>query len=505
MKKNVLIFSVVGLVGLAAGIYSCSHEMEIVPSDETAVIRSIEKAKEFLVSGAGELSLPDTYYKANGDEPGTRSPEMQSLLSGAIQPDWSLAQVWEWEGDVFTEMPVTLTSPIRYTTLIEERGDVVSLTTQAPHTRVRIIENHGTGAMTGFVVTMLPDDLYTGNLYELTSNPEGSDFSGIIVYSLLDGIPQWGWRYDAGEIANILLFNTEYEEHADPYVRIFMGFMADTATRGDYFYDYIENGDGDRYGGHIQDIICHGFTRLPEGGSSGGYSGGYYYFPPDEPYRPEKSPMKDSGYGDGGGGGGKLTPKPDAPLSKKLFNIKDADTKKVEKMLEEILIDCMGGKLNGDLQKEMNGGKLQLNFVNNSVLGGKFSLSNGITITGYDSEDLFHEMFHAFQSYQETVSSFNNSSANRELEAYLAEYMYSGKLTGGNSFDADVQSLFDLYLTENGTLKDPSMEAMFNSMFKDVANHIKTKYERWGNSTPYDDKRTGMQSIANIRHLAQNC
>ena len=56
------------------------------------------------------------------------------------------------------------------------------------------------------------------------------------------------------------------------------------------------------------------------------------------------------------------------------------------------------------------------------------------------------------------------------------------------------------------------MEAVFNDTFKNIANHIKIKYEGGRNlppnhpdATPYDSKRTGMQSIANIRNLAKDC
>ena len=41
-----------------------------------------------------------------------------------------------------------------------------------------------------------------------------------------------------------------------------------------------------------------------------------------------------------------------------------------------------------------------------------------------ESNLLFHEMWHAYQAYQETPSSYVNSLLNLDIEAHYAQYIY---------------------------------------------------------------------------------
>ncbi|MDR2912181.1 MAG: hypothetical protein LBV38_02615, partial [Alistipes sp.] len=116
------------------------------------------------------LSLPNTYDMTNTSFHRSRSGE-PFMLDGAIEPDWSMATTWEYEGEFVTEVPAKLTRRVLYTVLVENRTDTVSLTTQAPHTRIRIVESPRADTMFSFVVTMLPDESYFGDLWQLGSNP----------------------------------------------------------------------------------------------------------------------------------------------------------------------------------------------------------------------------------------------------------------------------------------------------------------------------------------------
>jgi hypothetical protein len=82
----------------------------------------------------------------------------------------------------------------------------------------------------------------------LGSNPEGSDYQGVAIYSTTDGIPLWGWRFEAGEIMNTLLFDAEHEYEVDPDVRIGMGIAPTGTTRGSGFKE------NDRI--WIEDVVC---------------------------------------------------------------------------------------------------------------------------------------------------------------------------------------------------------------------------------------------------------
>lgn len=258
--------SAAALLGLGAGIYSCAHESGLIPGD-TAVNQAALRARKFLETETEAPSLPDTYFKANGNSQQTRT-EMVSLLNDAIEPDWQNARVWEFEQDIVTEVPVLLKHKIGYRTLIRERGDTVSLATQAPHTRIRVIER--ADSMFSFVITLLPDESYEGNLSLLESNPAGSDYSGITIYSKPDGTPEWGWRYKNGEIVNTLRFDNAYEDQADPNVSISMGFGGEYITRA---FVIIVFEDGSTYIFYMDDIICTP-PPPPPSGSGEGNSGG---------------------------------------------------------------------------------------------------------------------------------------------------------------------------------------------------------------------------------------
>ena len=45
-----------------------------------------------------------------------------------------------------------------------------------------------------------------------------------------------------------------------------------------------------------------------------------------------------------------------------------------------------------------------------------------------ESNHLMHEMFHAFQAYQETTNTYVNAQMNLEIETHYAQYLYVRKL-----------------------------------------------------------------------------
>lgn len=445
------------------------------------------RAREFLASEAGALALPDTYYKGDAE---TRSAEVQSLLSDAVRPDWTGAAVWQTDGGVIAEIPATLTKSVDYTTLVEQSGRQVSFVTQEPNVRVLVVEPRDGRETYCVIATFLPDEGWGGDADELTIGDKADDYSGLLVYSLPDGTPAWGWRYDSGEATHIVLFGDGAAELQDPDISVSMGVSGGALTRRTYYIEPVS------CVAHVHKVM-YLHERLAE--SDGGYSSEY-----SDKYTVWVDPGSGSGGVDRRKGSSASSA---APLAKRLFKGPSSlDWGAIEKMIKDIMADCMGGNLYNAL---VNGGR-QINFQftpsGPGATAGSFSLSEWRVTSDKDSGSLFHEMFHAYQAWQLSKTAYDNSSANRELEAYLAEYMFSGNLTGGNSFDGDIEMLFDEYLTKNGALRDPSVEVVFNDTFKNISNHIKTVYEtKWGNYTPYDSRRTGMQSIANLRNLAKGC
>jgi hypothetical protein len=493
IMKRKLFICVVAFIGLTIGIYSSCTDN---PFDEFVHEEEIYAARSYFENLFSVDDIGEEFEQGNG----------VGFDPGDFTPNWETATVSK-DFDSVVNVEVDIYSTLYYGAKWSVSSDDFSIAKQKLLILTDKSGNRGAGIndMCGYIMTIFTDERNNVYGHEFSNVKPSSKFCGIVAYSLIgnnkvvridryeNGVKTRGVSIFDGREKSVVAADMEY---------VFSNITIGRGTRSAY-----TRGSGFEEDDPIQieDVVCTG------GGSSGSDYGGFFnwwYIGGGGYYNGGGYDPIDKG-GLGGGGGGYRPPQSNSPLSKKLFrnsSISEANWEKIEKMIEKIMADCMGGKLYNALDDAMGSGTLAINLVNASGVGGLFDLSAGIFITGFDSQDLFHEMLHAFQAYQETETSFNNASANREVEAYLAEYMYAGKLTGGNRFDPDVRMLFDEYLTENGTLKDPSMEAMFNSMFKDVANHIRIIYEqKYNNPTPYDDKRTGMRSIANIRHLAQNC
>ncbi len=490
MRSNLLIGGCVCLLGLAVATNSCAPHEESTPQENT-VNDAVMRAREFLELETGGVLLPDTYLRTNNGEPTTRADKkFQGALSIAavdLEPDWERAVHWKYKGDRVTEVPAVPSAPVSYFTLIKERGDTVSLAVQEPYTRIRVIESPNGKEIFGFVITLLPNENYTGELDDLDSNPVGSDYTGLSLYSALDGTPLWGWRYTNGEIVNTLLFSTDYENLYDPNVQIFMGFGSRSVTRAQD--NAIAIDPVTVTGKRPDDGEDAGTGDIPGGGG-----------PPPPPNNPNHH---GGGGGSSGNSGNSGTPTPDTPLTDKLFEVDEVDAEKIEDMLEDLLIDCMGGKLFNGL--DGRSGNINLTFTPGSNTSGFTpGIKGGLRLSSLNIGSLLHEMIHAYQYTGQTSIQWDSNTANREVEAYLAQYLFTKSYTG-NRFGSQMQDL-SFYLNNNGTLKDPSDEAAFNALFNDTAKHIQIVYEvERGKSIKYDDKQSGIQSIANIMNLAKDC
>ena len=140
-----------------------------------------------------------------------------------------------------------------------------------------------------------------------------------------------------------------------------------------------------------------------------------------------------SGGGITGGGGSSTSGGGSAPLAKAMFrnsNMIDQNWGIIERMLEKITEDCMGRNLYNALLDKLDGKQLIIQFVStgNSRFE-KIGEGYGITLNmEMESNQLFHEMMHAYRSYKETLNSYNESMINGEMEAWYAQYLYVKKL-----------------------------------------------------------------------------
>lgn len=148
--------------------------------------------------------------------------------------------------------------------------------------------------------------------------------------------------------------------------------------------------------------------------------------------------FEDAPRGGGGGGGSGISPAPDgtnttSPLEKAMnstFNnldkLKLADRQKVDTMYKKIAADCAGQTLLFFLSKLAPDSRLNIEFTDS--IDKYSSPNNTIYIRNQgESNEFFHELFHAYQSSFLTNIEFNSRVLNLEIEAHLAQYKFMGR------------------------------------------------------------------------------
>ena len=225
-----------------------------------------------------------------------------------------------------------------------------------------------------------------------------------------------------------------------------------------------------------------------------------------------------------GGAGNETNPvKPgsnNSPKAKKIFrnsNMTEANWKVLEIMLDKILADCLGEALYNGLANFLNGQTLTIQFSNGS--DGLFSgngATAGITLgSQMESNQLFHEMMHAYRAYQETLSSYKGSNMNGEIEAWYAQYLYTSRLPeypGSKWEERDntdprrvaIKNLTNI-IDNKGNIRSG---ASVGELELEIANTVvPTFHENYypADKYPFDYDRPGLENFTNLKKLTINC
>ena len=146
---------------------------------------------------------------------------------------------------------------------------------------------------------------------------------------------------------------------------------------------------------------------------------------------------------------------------------------------------------------------------NTNVSGIKLSAIN------MESNHLMHEMFHAFQAYQETKESYGDATINLEIEAHYAQYIYLKKLKEypeskwEKSYGISNQRLIGIanlesYIDEHGQLlseiPDYLLDSYLSMTLKKVFTDDKNYYKY-----SYDSSRYGTSNFQNLQTITENC
>lgn len=204
-------------------------------------------------------------------------------------------------------------------------------------------------------------------------------------------------------------------------------------------------------------------------------------------------------------------------IAKKLFrNSKMIESNWIianEKILQ-ITNTCIGDKLIKELLGVLDGKTLKLDFINEG--DSKFDPGfGGIKLrTNAESSYLFHEMFHALQSYTEQET-WNGANLNLEFEAHFAQQIFIEQMSENEwklwkertKFDSRWKAVRDLknYIDNHGRLLPGITE---NDLQDEFMKHTIDGFRRVG----YDNldyswlsSRKGSKNLSNIQKITIDC
>ena len=265
------------------------------------------------------------------------------------------------------------------------------------------------------------ENLHAINPLELSSN-----FSGFVMYYAIDGQFINGWQLKNG----VLLGRVLHRRVSDAGV----GQTTPLKTRGwwdddpnhcpTYLDEVIVTAPGSRWRPRPDFVEV-----FPPSSGSGSGSGG----------------SNNSGGGGGSNSGSQNIPRPPAshqslqplevriwaPNASQIFrnnSLSEAEWRRLENLLEQMMNSCLGEALFTELANELlrHGSLLFVTFANQDA--STFNFRNGLVtlgLGGLDYSILFHEMFHGLQAYRETQASIseNRNIMNIEVEAQFAQYL----------------------------------------------------------------------------------
>jgi hypothetical protein len=380
----------------------------------------------------------------------------------------------------------------------EEKEDMSYL---ASNIRLIVRTDKGTGETDGFIMIACPDLSYaeknkSHSLENISYLERDKDFSGLVLYYDMEGNFVNGWQYVDG-IAYVF-HPAEKKNPGEPELRYMSCFSiyqtvytyTDAYVYNEYQYTLVSSSQ-----------VYVGSFCYETGG--GGYGGG--------------------GGSSGGGGGGSTTnstPASYAPKASKIFrnsNMTKENWEKLERMINKIIENCMGNALYSGLTNYLNGKTLTFQYNTGSGSSFQFDGSTAGISLGMDasSNNLFHEMWHAYQAYQETWASYYNSTMNTEIEARYAQYLYIrslneyvpgskwAKMYTDNPINKSIGDL-EIYVDKYGKLQPGASSELLETYILNNPVAILKNSDNY-NNTIYDYQRTGIQNFNNLKNLTVNC
>ena len=301
--------------------------------------------------------------------------------------------------------------------------------------------------------------------------------------------------------------------HKDPASGLF--FLSSETVTSRVSTIYVENTFCSHviaYTGNGENFVDHGYNCWT--------SPGGYFVIDDE----GNGSITDGGGGGGGGDGdSSCSSATAASVAPKAYNIfrnskmTEQNWKNLEVMLDRIIKDCLGGELYNGLKSFLKGKTLTIQFKAGTDGGfGMQGESVGIALgMQMESNQLLHEMFHAYQAYQSTLAQYNISLLNNEIEAHYAQYLYTSRLPEYKGSKWEKRDFYDLrrksikklatYLDMKGNLLPGVTNDLLNIEIISrvtpalrAAGYTEDKY-------PWNDFLSGIANFKNLNKLTINC
>lgn len=469
------------------------------PTKEKAIGLTVEEAQQNFESSVKTFRLSPPQV--------TRTLDEESLAT----PLWGKASVLVFENKEIVEVPVEAPA-----TFIHEKrnlADTVSKKNQWCNTAVSLVAEKGTDGSVFFTIARItvegeylkrhkerPIKVRIGSL---------SDFSGAVRYYTMQGELISGCKYSSGKIIatispcdstkSVVKTRSSHEVCTESVTEYTDYFCTDVYIGGEFMSTSCEaTGSWTQSEWHCHtvqdpDPVCSKCKQNPcVCGQSGGGNTGSGGTPPAAPV---------------------------APKAKALFhnsNMTEADWKKLEKYLETIIDDCMGKGLYNGLMSFLKGNTISFQFTSEKEAAYNPQTDILKLDISMDSNELFHEMVHAYQYRKEkSLDSFYSVKMNLEIEAHYAQYLYlAGTLEydssnwriGVDGGDKRILSTMNLrdYVNAKGYLLDGVSTDQLDIYleFNVVPAFMSDKDYK---SYPYDNERLNIENFKTLQEITINC
>jgi len=212
------------------------------------------------------------------------------------------------------------------------------------------------------------------------------------------------------------------------------------------------------------------------------------------------------------------------PNLSKLFNHQNISTGqalKLESLINKMMLDCLGSTLYNALFTYNAKGKNPSTKINIEFTNGYSSYNpdtNTINLdSNLESNHLFHEMWHAYQSSTLSTNEWNNSIINSEIETHYAQYLYLSRLKEykGSKWEKSwtqhprlnaIRQL-ERYVDHKGNLISGTDAKLFDFTLNQIAGIFETNENAYTDNKifKYNWDIKGIDNFKNLHELAKDC